>query len=149
MITRSQIKKQCLRNSKRVFYDKNRRYNDCCEKTILFYEIEKQFHKLLQESLKTVKGIEYYEKDKYKYIVSKAKTFFLPKDQYKFHIKKNPSLEELYEYIRQNLKNKKNYYIVETKAYTKFGKSEMSNMIQNLYRYESDSIQSISFIFKK
>ena len=76
MITRSQVKKYSLRNSKRRFYDKNRRYNDCCEKTILFYEIEKQFHKRLQESLKTVKGKEYYQKDKYKYIVSKAKTFF-------------------------------------------------------------------------
>lgn len=149
MITRSQVKKHSLRNSKRIFYDKNRRYNDCCEKTILFYEIEKQFHKRLQESLKTVKGKEYYQKDKYKYIVSKAKTFFSRKDHYKFHMKKNASLEELCKYISENLKNKKNYYIVETKAYTKFGKSEMSNMIQNLYRYESDSIQSISFIFKK
>ena len=149
MITRSQIKKHTLRNSKQLPYDKNQRYNDCCEKNVLFYEIEKQFHKRLQESLKTIKGKEYYQKHKYKYIVSKAKTFFSRKDNYKFHMKKNVSLQELYKYIGQNLKNKKNYYIVETKAYSKFGKSETSNMIQNLHRYESDSVESICFIFKQ
>jgi hypothetical protein len=149
--TRSREIKKNLRNFTEKYkkkYDKNELYYESCQKYINLFEKEQEFHKALQKTISTIQGNEYYQRKHYNLIKKKASSFF-KHDIYTFHEKKNNSYEELVFYITNKLKNKDNYYLIETDRYTKFGKSETDNMLQNLYRYKADQIKTVCFIFKK
>lgn len=149
MITRS-FSKRILRNVSQN-YDKNQLYYSTKECLESFYHIEQDFHELLQKELQPIRGKEYYQSEEFVRIYQKARKRFSANYNI-IHMKnhqKSQKLEfekDLKSFTKKQLKNKKNYYIIKTKKYCKFGKSECNNMYINLQRYLSDGIVSIVFI---
>lgn len=136
------------RKRTKVFYGYYQNYRELSKKKNNIRKKEHHFYKELEDIPSIGKNNKYYPIKYHNVILKKARTFF-KKKRYIIHIRKNNLFNELWEYIQKNLKYKKTFYIVKTKYYVKVGNNEISERIEDIFRYKSDGLQSICFIFKK
>ena len=95
-----------------------------------------------------IQGEEYYEFDKWNSIYNITKKVLGPQFKFIDFVIFENKLDKIKKYIKQYLKTKRILYLVQTKKYSKFGKSE-SGMTTNLGRYEKDEILKVKLIIPK
>lgn len=136
------------RTAKNKKFNKNAHYDKANDKQNYIVSKEKQVHNILKTKYKVIQGEEYYEFDKWNSIYNITKKVLGPQFKFiDFVIFKN-KLDKIKKYIKQYLKTKRILYLVQTKKYSKFGKSE-SGMTTNLGRYEKDEILKVKLIIPK
>ena len=115
------------------------------------FQLETEIHNKLKKQFVIVKGNEYYAPGHHNQICLEVNKFLKQKNiMYtlkKINTKKITHLDKsMVSIISKFLYHQRNIYIIQTSKYTKVGKSESCNMMNNLRRYKNDEIVSISLL---